>query len=419
VHVPRLVGVTIVALSLSGTALGATEPPHNAVTAWNDFAARVMTQAEAPNPLGAVNAVSETRIFAMMHAAIHDALNSIEPRYARYANVAEVAGCARAEAAVATAARNILVRLVPDQSAVIENEYSAVLSRIPEGGCTAAGKEAGRAAADAIWLMREHDGSAGTGQVYVPDVGPGQYQFTPPFTFAFLPEWGNQSPWGIVMSDYTLRGPGRLGSLAYALDFNYVKAIGEVNSPYRTDEQSTIAQFWYENSSTGWNRIANQVVREQRLNLWRSARVLALVNFAMADGFIAGFKEKYEKEFWRPITAIHDAVLDGNPLTEPDPEWQPFLLTPPVPDYPSTHTVLGAAAAAVLAQVFGDRTRVTATSTSLPGVSRRYRSFSAAAIENGWSRVYSGIHFVRAVSDGYTLGDRIGRATTRLLPPNR
>lgn len=378
-----------------------------------------MTRSEAPNPLGAVNAITETRIFAMMHAAMHDALNSIAHRYTRYTNVAGVAPCARADATVATAAHDVLVRLVPDQKAVVEGEYTSFLSRLPEGGCTQAGREAGRAAADAVWLLREHDGSGGTGKVYVPGVGPGTYQFTPPFTFAFLHEWGDQTPWGIEMSDHTLRGPARLSSLAYALDFNYVKAIGEANSPYRSAEQSTIAQFWYENSSTGWNRIANRVVREQRLNLWKSARVLALVNFAMADGFIAGMKEKYEKEFWRPITAIHDAAVDGNPLTEPDYEWQPFLLTPPVPDYPSTHAVLGAAAAAVLADIFGDRTRVTAASTSLPGVSRSYSSFSVAAIENGWSRVYCGIHFVRAVADGYALGDGIGRAVAKLLPRNR
>jgi hypothetical protein len=186
-HVRLVASSTIVAVCLTGTALAATEPPHNAVTAWNDFAARVMAQSEAPNPLGEVNAVSETRIFAMMHAAIHDALNSIEARYAQYTNVADVAPCARAEAAVATAAHDILVRLVPDQKAVIKNEYRSFLSRMPRGGCTEAGKAAGRAAADAIWLMREHDGSAGTGQVYVPGVEPGKYQFTPPFTFAFLP----------------------------------------------------------------------------------------------------------------------------------------------------------------------------------------------------------------------------------------
>ena len=81
----------------------------------------------------------------------------------------------------------------------------------------------------------------------------------------------------------------------------------------------------------------------------------------MADGFIAGFEAKYRFRFWRPVTAIHDAAADDNPLTTPDPTWQPFLITPPVPDYPSTHTVLGWAAAEVLIELLGDKQRFTAT----------------------------------------------------------
>lgn len=405
------------ALAVGGgaTAAGASEPRHNAVTAWNDFAARAMAQSEAANVF-VVNGITQTRIFAMMHAAVHDALNSITERYARYAIVPDADPCARPEAAVAAAAREVLVRLVADQTAAIETEYSAALAQLPADRCTDAGIAAGLAAANAILALREHDGSAGTGLVYVPGTGPGAYQFTPPFGFAFLPEWGNQTPWGIDLAKHGLPGPDPLDSDAYALDFEYVKAVGHAESAVRTAEQSDIALFWYENSSTGWNRIANGLVRGAHLNLWKSARVLALVNFAMADGFIAGMKEKYDKEFWRPVTAIQNADTDGNPLTVADPEWQPFLLTPPVPDYPSTHTVLGAAASTVLAALFGDDTPFAATSTSLPGVTRRYASLSSAAVENGWSRVYCGIHFQRAVTDGYAQGEAIGRAIAALLP---
>ena len=130
----------------------------------------------------------------------------------------------------------------------------------------------------------------------------------------------------------------------YARDLAYVKAIGGIDSTTRTPEQSQIAQFWYEDSPLGWNRIANTVIRQQGLDPWASARVFALVNFAMADGFIAGFDAKYRFRFWRPVTAIGQT----------DPSWQPFLTTPPVPDYPSTHTVLGWAAAQVLIELLGD-----------------------------------------------------------------
>ena len=167
----------------------------------------------------------------------------------------------------------------------------------------------------------------------------------------------------------------------------------------------------------GWNRITNTVVRQRRLDPWSAARAFALVNFALADGFIAGFDAKYQFRFWRPVTAIHEAATDGNPLTEADRTWQPFLVTPPVPDYPSTHTVLGAAAAEVLIELFGDKVRYSTTSLTLPGVTRHFKGFSAAARENGLSRVYAGIHFRHAVRDGYRQGRSIGRAVAESLEP--
>jgi hypothetical protein len=193
-------------------------------------------------------------------------------------------------------------------------------------------------------------------------------------------------------------------------DLAYVRALGETGSPRRTPEQSETAHFWYEDSPLGWNRITNTVARQRRLDLWSTARAFALVNFALADGFIAGFDAKYRFRFWRPVTAIHEAATDGNSLTERDPTWQPFLVTPPVPDHPSTHTVLGAAAAEVLIELFGDKVRYDTTSLTLPGVTRHFKGFSAAARENGLSRIYAGIHFRHAVKEGHRLGRSIGRA---------
>jgi hypothetical protein len=143
------------------------------------------------------------------------------------------------------------------------------------------------------------------------------------------------------------------------------------------------------------------------------------VNFAMADGFIAGFEAKYRFRFWRPETAIRAAAVDGNPLTQPDATWQPFLITPPVPDYPSTHTVLGWAAADVLGELLGDKVRFAADSLTLPGEVRHFKSFSSAARENGLSRVYAGIHFRHAVKEGRRQGRSIGRVVAEALAPLR
>jgi hypothetical protein len=224
------------------------------------------------------------------------------------------------------------------------------------------------------------------------------------------------TPFVIRVEEHALDGPQPLSSKAYARDFADIKDIGSLASTTRTAEQTEIAKFWYEDSTLGWNRIANTVIRQRGIDAWDAARAFALVHFAMADGFIAGFGEKYRHRFWRPETAIRAAASDANPQTEPDVTWKPLLITPPVPDYPSTHTVLGWAAAEVLVELFGDRERYALTSLTLPGVTRHYRGFSTAAEENGLSRLYAGIHFRHAVRDGKRQGRGIGQAVTEALP---
>jgi hypothetical protein len=187
-------------------------------------------------------------------------------------------------------------------------------------------------------------------------------------------------------------------------EIDEVRVIGGEKSSARTAEQSEISRYWYESSPQGWNRIARGVAVDHGLDEWDSARLLALVNFAMADGFIGGFEAKYHYKYWRPATAIR---ANG------DAGWLPDLWTPPVPDYPSTHTVLGAAAAAVLARYFGtDFVSFSMTSgTPYAGITRKFWSFSEAARENGASRILAGIHFTAAVNAGYEQGDRIGAWT--------
>ena len=271
-------------------------------------------------------------------------------------------------AAVAAAARDVLVTLLPDQSTLVEAAYERALAAIPDGPAKSAGIATGQASASATIARRQGDGvEEATQPVYVPRPGPGEYQFTPPFNFAAQPGWGQVTPFVIDLQDHAVDGPLRLASVQYALDLAYVKTIGEIDSTIRTPEQSEIAQFWYEDSPLGWNRIANTAVRQRGLDPWSAARAFALVNFAMADGFIAGFEAKYRLRFWRPETAIRAAATDGNQLTTPDATWQPFLITPPVPDYPSTHTVLGWAAAEVLIELLGDKMRYSADSLTLAG----------------------------------------------------
>jgi hypothetical protein len=395
----------------AGIAHAAGKPRGNAVTHWNTVATDALKPAQGTNPM------AHSRSLAILHAAIHDAVNAIDRRFESYTpGIADAPG-ASVEAAVAAAARDVLAVHVPEQAALVEAEYARSLAQIPEGMAKAAGIAVGQASAAANMLRREGDGAeAAALPVYVPRSGPGEYQFTPPFDFAALPSWGRVKPFIIDLAEHAVDGPDSLSSFRYARDLALVKAIGGMDSRIRTPEQSEIAQFWYEDSTLGWNRIANTAIRQQRLDTWSAARALALVNVAMADGFIAGFDAKYRFRFWRPETAIR-AGASGK--THPDKDWKPFIITPPVPDYPSTHTVLGWAAAEVLIDILGDRVRYSADSLTLPGVTRQYKGFSSAAEENGFSRIYAGIHFARAVKDGRWQGRSVGRAVAEALPPVR
>jgi PAP2 superfamily protein len=190
-----------------------------------------------------------------------------------------------------------------------------------------------------------------------------------------------------------------------------VKSIGEASSTTRTAEQSQIALFWFESSPPGWNRIVRNVVADQSLDLWSNARLFALVNLALADGYISAFEAKYTYNFWRPVTAIRAGDTDGNPRTIADPDWTPFRPTPGMPDNSSGHSVAGAAVAEVLTRFFNNDDISFTTTSGFPfdGITRSFNSFSQAAQENADSRVYAGIHFRSACRDGLRQGKKIGR----------
>jgi hypothetical protein len=416
--------IAVAALFTSLTALAgsaADSPAGNPVTRWNAVAIQVL-----PVDPGLV---ADSRAFAIVHAAIHDAVNGVERRYEPY-TIELSSPNASVDAAIATAAHDTLVALSPSQSSTVELAYAATMLGIPSNAAKQAGIELGHRSAAANLARRLGDGAdTASGPPYVPKGHPGDYDFTPPFDkapfgpVALYPGWGSVTPFGVELANHRLPPPLALSSREYARDFKLLKAIGRNDSSVRSAEQTDIAMFWFEFSPMGWNRIANTILRQERADVWRSARVMALVNFALADGYIAGFAEKYRHRFWRPVTAIQAADRDGNPATEADKSWMPLqapaFFTPPVPDYPSTHTVLGAAAAEVLIENFGDRLRFDVVSTTLPGATRTFHSLSDAAHENGMSRVYGGIHFLYAVQQGCRQGKSIGRVVGGLLAPLR
>jgi hypothetical protein len=385
---------TLVAVLLA--MIPASRASADEVILWNQIATDATTTAKT-DPL------TESRVFAIMHVAIHDAVNSIDPRYEPYQLKKSASPGASVEAAIAAAAHDTLVVVFPTAKSTFDTAMEEALRTVPDNAQKTAGLEVGRMSAKTILAARENDGANQT-VPYTPGTKPGEYRPTPPdLTPAFFPHWGNVTPFVLKSSaQFRPAEPPAMNSPRALADCVEVKAIGGTKSVSRTAEQSEIARYWFENSTRGWNRIAREVSSTQQLNVLENARLFALVNLAMADGFIAGFETKYHYNYWRPVTAI----CEGG-----DTEWRSFLWTPPLPDYPSTHTVLGAAAATVMARFFNtDLISFSMTSGEPnPGITRKFWSFSEAARENGASRILCGIHFRTAVNVGYTQGEHVGK----------
>jgi hypothetical protein len=373
---------------------------------------------------GNIDPLPATRVLAMVHVAMHDAINATDdPLYQKYAFTGNDS-LAHPVAAAAAAAHAVLVRQFPNQATDLNAKLIASLNDVPDGTGETRGRQLGEAAGIFIFNLRSTDGAAQAASVpYTPSSGPGKYQFVPPFDgFINQPGWRFVTPWLLTSpSQFRSQVPPTLSGTQYRDHYNEVKRSGILNGSDRQPDETRIAKFWYENSDTGWNRIARTVTVSKNLKLFGAARLFALMNMAMADGFIAGWDSKFHYDFWRPFTAIRFTGNDGNNGTSPDTAWEPLMVTPPVQDYPSTHSVLGAAAAKVLGRVLGNSTSFTTTSATAeqPNVeTRSFNSFSQASSENAESRVQAGIHFRFATVAGTTMGDKIGnRAYDNFLRP--
>ena len=434
-----LISPGIVASGSPALRSGPLEASGNAVLIWNANAGKAAVAA-CISPGG--NPFHESRIYASMHIAIHDALNAIDRRYRPYIEGLHAERGANPRAAVAAAARDVLVTLLAQLPLVpqagidlavggVEADYAAALSSIPNGSGKARGIAVGQAAAAAALAARAADGSdqnmVDTG--YIEGTDSGEYRFTPPFNFAFATGWGDVTPWVLRDSEQFRPGPpDPVTSNAYTADFNEVKRLGgdDITTPSaRTAEQTEIALFWVESSPLMWNRIARTVSTQRGIGLWKAARVFGLLNMALADGYVGTIDTKYHYNYWRPITAIQNAGTDGNPNTSGGPTWAPLVTTPPIPDYDSGHSVEGGVGGQVLRRLFGSEVGFWACSMTLPAgstcvdpspVFRRFSSFFQAMRENGRSRILVGFHFRKAVEEGIEHGRRIGnRAVDRFL----
>ena len=359
--------------------------------------------------------VHPTRSFAIMHAAIYDAVNAIDRTHAPYfVRLSGVSRFASQDAAAASAAHEVLTVLYPKVQALLDDQLQQSLAAIPDGLDKTDGITIGTTVANEILALRSNDGSNATPIpfVFTNPPAPGAYQSTPP-NFPKQPQfthWSQVTPFALEHANQFRPGPSpSLTGDVYTDAFNEVKSLGIANSASATPDQALTGRFWNGAIQNYWNEIAQTAALAHDLTTAQDARLFALLNLSFADGVIAFYDAKYTYNFWRPVTAIREAAIDGNPETIPDPNWLPEVgNTTPDPSYPGAHAVISAAGALVLESFFRKHHfDFNVTSEVLPGVERTFNSFEAANEEATLSRIFAGVHFRSDLMTGQTLGRQI------------
>ncbi|MFO0967565.1 MAG: phosphatase PAP2 family protein [Gemmataceae bacterium] len=397
------------------------------------------------------------RALAIVQGAVFDAVNSIQPQYAKYLiQIADAQG-ASIDAAVAEAAYTTLVSLYPYQQPYFDTELAASLQNIPTDA-KIKGVAVGGTVAGYILNVRADDRSAvdapGQPSTYIYGQQPGQWRADPlhsnPAPPPLTPNWGAVTPFVVhSATQFGAPRPPALTSLAYALAYEQVKAVGALDSAVRTDNETDIGFFWGYDAQPGlcapvrfYNQIAEEVAKKFQNSVAENARFFALVNFALADAGITCWNDKYRYDLWRPITAIREndpgtgptGLGSGNRFLvgQGDPNWEPLgapadngggtNFTPPFPAYTSGHATFGGAAFKIMEDFYhtdiipGGLTFISDEFNTItvdqngiqrPLRERTYNSFSQMAGENAQSRIYLGIHWQFDAIEGIRCGDGI------------
>jgi membrane-associated phospholipid phosphatase len=329
-----------------------------------------------------------------MDAAVYDSVVSITHSGRPYAFSVPAPATARPDAAAAQAAHDTLASLYPSTKTQVDELLATELAAIPAGTGETQGVQVGHDVATRLLALRAGDGSAATPPPFTTGSQPGNYRRTPPnFPTPQFTNWGAVTPFVLKSgSQFRSVAPPPLTSKAYADAVNEVKSLGQDTSSTRTADQTTVAKFWAPNIWSTWNQITANLVTQQRTNLARTSSIFSDLNLTLADTAIAMYDAKYHYQLWRPVTAIQLAGTAGNPAVVGDPTWNPLLTTAADPSYPGAHSTISEAAASVLSAFFPKNTRLAVTSDTVPGVTRNFKGFKAAATEAGLSRIFGGSH---------------------------
>lgn len=393
--------VTAVAALLLSSAMANAD----VVLDWNNI---LLTTLESQNPF------AQARYAAITQLAVFEAVNAVTGHYKPYLGTITAIPGSSPEAAAISAAHAVLKSYFPADAASLDMALAHSLASIPDGPAKVNGIAVGEAAAAAMIAARVNDGSSPP-EFYTPaSSDPGQWQLTPscPAAGGILLQWRNVTPFAVQnSSQFRSDPPPELTSRRYARSYNEVKEVGDANSTYRSPHQSDVATFYSLVSAVGaWNAVAGQLAVEQDTSLSENARTLALLDMAISDAMVTVMETKYHYTFWRPETAIHEGALDNNARTDPDPAYEPFILTPCFPSYPSAHASASYAAREILARIFGNRRHsLTLSTPALPGLVLQYRNLTEITDDIDDARVYGGIHFRYDQETGGEQGIDIGR----------
>ncbi len=402
--------------------------PSAPVIDWSNEARRAIVPPSAGSENFGNKFPGEAGVYmAIVHAAIYDAAVAIEGGYEPYA-IGLSAPDASPQAAIATAAYRTLVGLYlklpngavvgldPAQQPILDADYTSYMAAIPDGAAKTIGRTIGERVAEAVLALRRDDGREKDPRLSdldppAPGVGIWQPDLSRPVLGLRLPTMrplALERPW-----QFRPDGPSLLTGHEYAEDFEQIKQLGGDDSTARTPEQTTEALFWTDHDARQWNDGLLGLAAARQLDLVQTARMLAMAHVAGADGLIACFDAKYHYWFWRPYQAIPAAGDDGNPATDPDPDWRPLRTTPNHPEYPSAHACHTSAIATVLAAFFGTDEIPFQLDSRVTGTTRVYDNFRDAVRDVNEARVLVGFHFFNSDQQGSNLGRVVGRYVTR------
>jgi hypothetical protein len=385
-------------------------PGENIILQWN----RVLQETIRTPGAHPGATIVPVRSFAMMHAAMFDAVNSIDGTYTPYLSDVQGSRHASIEAAAAQAARDVLVGLYPMRTTIYDAELAASLAGIEENR-RQQGIRVGQSVAAHMLAARVNDGWNVTPiPTYILPPTPGNWQPIAPATAATFTHYPAVLPFAITSAaQFAPNPPPALTSAEYAADLNEVKEIGSATSATRTADQTQVARLWAGfNTPTNvffvWNNVARTVSIARNTSTVENARLFALLNIAFHDAVQIGFASKFQYGLWRPLTAIRRADEDGNPNTAPDVNWTSLLTNPSYPTYVGNNAALGTSQSTILALLFGrDDIPFQHTWDGAGGATRSYVGFTAMADEEANSRIYGGIHFRFDNVAGQSLGRNV------------